>query len=70
MWIIKFLEKSLEGRGFYPSLMVVFSWSYTVVLVGVLICEIFLYIFRVKYYNQEFHKNDVQETDEEKQKEE
>jgi len=70
MWIIKFLEKSLEGRGFYPILMVVFSWSYTVVLVGVLICEIFLYIFRVKYYNSQFHKNDVKETDEKKQDDE
>ena len=70
MWIIKFLEKSLEGRGFYPVLMVVFSWSYTVVLVGVLVCEIFLYILRVKYYNPEFNKNDTKATDDEKQEDE
>ncbi|WP_035795347.1 hypothetical protein [Clostridium akagii] len=57
MWIIEFLQKFLEGRGFYPSLMVIFSWGYTILLVGVLICEIFLYIFKVKYYNPEFKKD-------------
>lgn len=55
MWIIEFLKKSLEGRGFYAILMVVFSWTYTVVLVAVIICQVFLYIFKVKYYNPEFN---------------
>lgn len=58
MWIIEFLKKLLVGRGFYPSLMVIFSWSYTVVLTVALVWQIFLYIFKVKYYNQDF-KNEV-----------
>ncbi|KZL92496.1 hypothetical protein [Clostridium magnum] len=57
MWIIEFLKKSLEGRGFYPSLLVIISWTYTIVMVGVLICQIFLYIFRVKYCGYNFIKN-------------
>jgi|GEM_PF-2017321 hypothetical protein len=65
MWIIEFLKKSLEGRGFYPALMVVFSWTYTVVLVAVIICQVFLYIFGVKYYNPEFN-NANEEIDEKK----
>ncbi len=58
MWIIEFLKKILEERGFYPALMIVFSWVCTVVLVVVLICQCFLYIFKVKYYNRDFN-NDV-----------
>lgn len=54
MYIIDFLIKSLNGRGFYAALMVVFSWTYTIVLIIVVICQLFLYIFRRKYYNPEF----------------
>jgi len=67
MWIIEFLKKSLEGRGFYATLMVVFSWTYTVVLVAVIICQFFLCIFGVRYYNPEFNK-DVNEGVDEKKK--
>ncbi|SMC26434.1 hypothetical protein SAMN02745134_02831 [Clostridium acidisoli DSM 12555] len=58
MEIIEFLIKSLKGRGFYPAFMVVFSWTYTIVLIVVLICQLFLYIFRVKYYNPEFNNKE------------
>jgi len=63
MWIIEFLKKSLEGRGFYPILIVILSWTYTIVIVGVLICQIFLYIFRVRYYKHSFSKNVNEEID-------
>lgn len=70
MWIIEFLKKSLEGRGFYPSLLVILSWSYTIVIVGVLICQIFLYIFRVKYREHKFIKSVDEEIDENKEENE
>lgn len=56
MWIIEFLKKLLEGRGFYPSLMVILSWSYLLVIIVVLICQFFLYVFGVKYNNYSFSK--------------
>lgn len=58
MYIIDFLIKSLKGRGFYAALMVAFSWTYTSVLIVVVICELFLYIFRRKYYNTEFRNEE------------
>lgn len=70
MWIIEFLKKSLEGRGFYPSLLVILSWSYTIVIVGVLICQVFLYIFRVKYHDHKFIKSVDDEIDENKEENE
>jgi hypothetical protein len=56
MWIIEFLKKALEGRGFYPNLMVILSWSYTVVVVGILLCQLFLYLLGIKYNNDAFGK--------------
>lgn len=54
MQIIEFLKKSLEGRGFYPIFMVIYSWSNVVILLGILIYEIFLYIFKVKFRSEDF----------------
>lgn len=58
MWIVKFLKKSLEGRGMYSIFMVIFSWTYAAVLLGVLLYEIFLYAFKVKYKNSDFENNE------------
>lgn len=69
MWIIEFLKKLLEGRGFYPILMVILSWTYTAVIVGVLICQFFLYIFGVRYCNHSFIKNANKEIDKKEENE-
>lgn len=62
MQIIEFLKKSLEGRGFYPIFMVIYSWSNVVILFGILIYEIFLYIFKVRFRSENFkHKADNKE---------
>ncbi|MFL0252680.1 hypothetical protein ACJDT4_19890 [Clostridium neuense] len=58
MRIVEFLKKSLEGRGVYPIFMTIFSWSYAAVLFVALICEFFLYIFKVKYRNPEFKNSE------------
>lgn len=49
MWIIGFLKKSLEGRGFYPIFFIILTWTYTIIIIIVLICQLLLYIFRIKY---------------------
>lgn len=54
MQIVEFLKKALEGRGFYPIFMVIYSWSNTIILFGILIYEIFLYIFKVKFRSKHF----------------
>lgn len=54
MQIVEFLKKLLEGRGFYPIFMVIYSWSNAVILFGILICEIFLYILKVKFRSKDF----------------
>lgn len=54
MQIVEFLKKSLEGRGFYPIFMVIYSWSNAAILLGILIYEIFLYIFKVKLKSKDF----------------
>lgn len=61
MRIIKWLEGYLQGRGVYPIFMVIISWSYAIIMVCYLICETFLYIFKVKLndknFKNEIHKN-------------
>lgn len=54
MQIIEFLKKSLEGRGLYPIFMVIYSWSSAIILLGIFICEIFLYIFKVRIPSKDF----------------
>ncbi|MCD2348005.1 hypothetical protein [Clostridium guangxiense] len=61
MQIIDSLKKLLEGRGFYATFMFMFSWTYTLILFVVLLCQIFLYIFRVKYYNPELKDKSKEE---------
>lgn len=57
MQIMEFLKKSLEGRGFYPIFMVIYSWSSVVILFVILIYEIFLYIFKVKFRSRDLKNN-------------
>lgn len=54
MNVIKSLKKLLEGRGFYAIFMFIFSWTYTFALFIAFLCQLFLYIFKVKYHNPEF----------------
>ncbi|AAK76767.1 hypothetical protein BJV85_003863 [Clostridium acetobutylicum] len=44
----------VKGRGFYPILMVITTWTYSLILFLVFIWELVLYIFKVKYDNPEF----------------
>lgn len=60
MLALKFLKKSLEGRGFFADFMTIFSWMYILVLFIVFLYELFLYTLKVKYVNQEF-KDDKEE---------
>lgn len=61
MGIIKWLENYLQGRGVYPIFMVITAWSYAVILLCYLMCEVFLYVFKVKLndknFKNEIHKN-------------
>lgn len=52
--ILEVLKKSLEGRGVYPIFMFLFSWANVLALMLVLIFQLLLYIFKVKYNNTEF----------------
>ncbi|URZ04566.1 hypothetical protein CLAUR_046550 (plasmid) [Clostridium felsineum] len=54
--LIKIFKAFIKGRGFYPTLMVIVTWSFSIILFLVLIYEIFLYLFKVKYDNPEFKK--------------
>jgi hypothetical protein len=45
MLIIEYLQNLLKGRGFFASFLVISGWTYTAILVVVLICRIFLYLF-------------------------
>ncbi|OAA92885.1 hypothetical protein [Clostridium coskatii] len=56
MWFIEFFKKSLEGRGFYPTLMVIVSWTYAAVVVCILLYQLFLYTLGIKYNNDAFGK--------------
>lgn len=57
MWITEFLKKWLEGRGIYPILIISFTWTYTIIMIGILVYQLLLYIFKVKYHNSEFNKS-------------
>ncbi len=57
MWVVEFLKKTFEGRGVYATLIAVFSWIYTCIMVGIFICQVFLYIFKVRYSNPSFDKS-------------
>jgi hypothetical protein len=70
MWIIEFFENFSKGRGFFPILIIILSWTYTIVLFGVLIIQFLLYIFRIKYYNPEFNHSVTKKVHMEKQKDE
>lgn len=54
MQILELLKKFLEGRGVYPIFMFLFSWANVLALMLVLIFQLLLYIFKVKYNNTEF----------------
>lgn len=54
MWIIEFFKTFFKGRGFYPTLIVILSWTYAVILFIMLICQFILFIFKVKYCDSEF----------------
>ncbi|WPC44368.1 hypothetical protein [Clostridium sp. JS66] len=70
MWFIEFLQKSLEGRGFYPYALAIFAWTYTFVLLVVAIYQFFLYVFRIKYNNPEFNNFLNKNTDKKEQENE
>lgn len=57
MWVVELLKKIFEGRGVYATSIAIFSWIYTCIVLGILICQVLMYIFRVKYFNPGFNKN-------------
>jgi len=56
MFIIEYLKSILEGRGFFASFLVISGWTYTFIIIVVLLYNIFLYAIGKKYYNDEFKK--------------
>lgn len=70
MQILGFIKKHLEGRGFFASLMAISTWSYMAILTAALIYQLFLYIFKVKYYNPEINKSNSKERNNDKNEDE
>ncbi|MDF2880473.1 MAG: hypothetical protein K0R54_1030 [Clostridiaceae bacterium] len=54
---MEFLKKSLEGRGFYPIMVIALTWTYTAVILIFFICQLFLCIFHVKCSDDNFNKS-------------
>lgn len=63
--IVEFLKKSLEGRGFYPIMIIAFTWIYAAVILIFFICQLFLCIFHVKYSDDNFNKSVHEKADKE-----
>lgn len=62
--IIEYLNELLKGRGVFPSFLVISSWSYVIILIVILICQLFLFLIRKKYYNDEFNSEKHNESKE------
>lgn len=61
MFIIEFLKKAFENRGFLPSFLVISGWSYSIILFSVVIYHFILYAIGKKYYDNEFKMSVVEE---------
>jgi hypothetical protein len=55
--IIEFLKKSLEGRGFFPIMLIALTWTYAAVILIFFICQLFLYVLHVKCLDENFNKS-------------
>lgn len=61
MEIIEYLKKLFEGRGFFAPFLVIAGWTYVGIIVCVFMGNIFLLVFRIKYYDDEFKRKVIKE---------
>lgn len=54
MFVVEFFKGILNGRGVFPSFLVISSWSFTLLLLVLILYNFLLYMFRVRYRNKRF----------------
>jgi len=50
MFIIEYLKNLLEGRGVFASFLVISGWTYSFIIIVVLVCNVFLYAIGKKHF--------------------
>lgn len=56
MIIIEFMKKFFENIVIYAVFMCVVSWTFGIIMIVVFVCQVLLYIFKVKCKDDNFKK--------------